>query len=196
VSMSTALRHQSSSLAAVQSRVGKRHHVLQGEFFVTDDPEILLTTVLGSCVAACIRDPRAGVGGMNHFLLPGAMERAGEKEAQREGVHMMELLLNGLFQRGARRQHLEARLFGGANMFAGLSEIGRQNAAFAESFLGYEGIRVVRGSLGGNQGRRVEFWPVSGVTRAQSIKAAEAPVPVPVAPAPKGNEGRGDVELF
>lgn len=181
---------------AGQSRAGRRHHVLQGEFLVTEDPRIMLATVLGSCVAACIRDPQAGVGGMNHFLLPGTVERGAGHEAQREGVHMMELLLNGLFQRGARRRHLEARLFGGANMFAGLSEIGRQNAAFAETFLAYEGIRVVRGSTGGNHGRRIEFWPVSGVTRAQNIRAAEAPVPAPVLPVPKQSGGSGDVELF
>lgn len=173
---------------------GKRMHIIQGEYHVTDDPEMSLATVLGSCVAACIRDPLAGVGGMNHFLLPGDMERSGQ-QAEREMVHIMELLLNGLFKRGAQRSRLEAKLFGGARMFAGLTDVGVKNAAFAEHFLRHEGVTVIGGSLGGNAGRRVEYWPVSGRARAQVIAGAVdrvAPKPPVAPPAPP----TGDVELF
>ena len=72
---------------------GKRVHVIQGEFQVTDDPDVVLSTILGSCVAACLRDPVAGVGGMNHFLLPGDGGQTGGGEVARYGVHLMELLI-------------------------------------------------------------------------------------------------------
>ncbi|MDH6235247.1 chemotaxis receptor (MCP) glutamine deamidase CheD, partial [Mesorhizobium soli] len=91
----------------------QRITVMRGEFHVVDRPEVVLTTILGSCVAACLRDPYAGVGGMNHFLLPGTLGAA-RRDAERYGVHLMELLVNGLLARGAQRQRLEAKLFGGA----------------------------------------------------------------------------------
>jgi chemotaxis protein CheD len=174
---------------------GKRIHIIQGEYHVTDGPDVSLATVLGSCVAACVRDPVAGVGGMNHFLLPGDMDRSGQL-AEREMVHIMELLLNGLFKRGAQRNRLEAKLFGGASMFNGLTDIGAKNAAFAEQFLRHEGVSVIGGSLGGRSGRRVEYWPVSGRARAQliagNVDRLTAPKPVVVQSVPN----TGEVELF
>ena len=88
---------------------------------------MVLTTLLGSCVAACIRDPMAGVGGMNHFLLPGGTLGGNDRAVQRHGVHAMELLVNDLLKHGARRDRLEAKLFGGARMIDGLTDVGRQN---------------------------------------------------------------------
>ncbi len=80
---------------------GRRVHVIQGEFKVVNDPDIVLSTILGSCVAACMRDPAAGVGGMNHFLLPGsATSPSSGADATRYGVHLMELLINGLLKQG------------------------------------------------------------------------------------------------
>jgi chemotaxis protein CheD len=169
----------------------KRLHIIQGEYHVSDDPDLALTTVLGSCVAACVRDPLIGVGGMNHFLLPGEIGQQDERDM----VHIMELLLNGLFKRGAQRSRLEAKLFGGASMFRGLTDIGAKNAAFAESFLRHEGVRVVSSSLGGESGRRVEYWPVSGRARAQLIAGAVDRVPV-VKPVVRPEAPSGDVELF
>lgn len=138
-------------------------HLVQGEHVVSTEGEVALTTILGSCVAACMRDPGAGVGGMNHFLLPGALE--GRSEGVERGVHAMELLINALLQAGARRNRLEAKLFGGARMMKNLSDIGAQNAAFAADFLRQERIPHHGGSLGGEQARRIRFWPVAG--RAQ-----------------------------
>jgi chemotaxis protein CheD len=100
----------------------KRVHIIQGEYKVVTDPDVFLSTILGSCVAACLRDPVAGVGGMNHFLLPGsaaAMTSGGD--ATRYGVHLMELLINGLLKKGARRDRLEAKIFGGAKTIASFS---------------------------------------------------------------------------
>jgi chemotaxis protein CheD len=143
------------------SHTGERRlHVIRGEHFVSTDPAVVLVTVLGSCVAACIRDPIAGVGGMNHFLLPGASEN--RRVGISHGVHAMELLVNDLLRYGARRDRLEAKLFGGARMSDGLTDVGAQNAAFAERFLRDEGIIAMGGSLRGEHARKVQFWPVSG----------------------------------
>ena len=148
----------------------KRINLVQGEFKVSDDPNVVLTTLLGSCVGACIRDPVRGVGGMNHFLLPGS--GVGDARAsERIGVHLMELLLNGLMRQGAQRDRLEAKIFGGARMMQGLSDIGAKNGEFARHFLKYEGIRVVGADLGGERGRRLQFWPVAGRARQSYISS-------------------------
>jgi len=137
--------------------------ITQGETHVTDDPQELVTTILGSCIAACIRDPHVGVGGMNHFLLPSSDGK--DRDAMRYGVNAMELLINGLLSRGASRSMLEAKLFGGANVLAGMSDVGSRNAAFAEKYLADEGIRVVGGDVGGTKPRRVQYWPTTGRAR-------------------------------
>ena len=86
-------------------------HVIQGEHAVSTDAEALMTTVLGSCVAACLHDPVAGVGGMNHFLLAETADGARVKEEEmRYGAYAMEMLINGLMKLGARRERLEAKL--------------------------------------------------------------------------------------
>jgi len=140
-------------------------HIVQGEQFVSEDPNLVIATLLGSCVAACLRDPIAKVGGMNHFLLPGSNSPRGEAEDLGIGVHAMELLVNALLSHGARRERIEAKLFGGAQVVAGLTAIGEKNASFAEDFLHREGIQHVGGSLLGDAGRRLQFWPVSGRAR-------------------------------
>jgi chemotaxis protein CheD len=180
---------------------GKRLHVVQGEYAVSDDPEIMMGTILGSCVAACARDPVAGVGGMNHFLLPGDKEAAavgGGPQALRYGVQSMELLLNALYRMGGRRERLEVKLFGGARVIDGLSDVGQQNAAFAERFLKAEGITLMGGSLRGEQARRVQFWPVSGRVRQMALvdpgrQVFEAERAKPI-PAPAADDG--ELELF
>ncbi len=170
-------------------------NIIQGEYFVTDDPNVVLTTLLGSCVAACIRDPVACVGGMNHFLLPGPEVRMKVSEAERYGVHLMELLVNGLLQRGARKDRLEAKLFGGARTIEGLSDIGARNAVFAENFLRNEEITLIGSSLGGDSGRRLQFWPVSGRARQAVMSSDKNLPPVVVAPIQKPRDG-GEVEFF
>lgn len=149
----------------------RRLHVVQGEQAISAEPDIVLTTILGSCVSCCMRDPVARIGGMNHFLLPGGDERTGV----RYGLQAMELLINRLLGSGARRDRLEAKLFGGGRLVRGLSDIGSQNAAFAEKFLKDEGIAYLGGSLGGDHARRVQYWPVSGRAR-QFLVTDEAAV--------------------
>ncbi len=184
----------SGSLAAMAAHREETHyrkvHIVQGEYFVSDDPDVVLLTLLGSCVAACIRDPIARVGGMNHFLLPGDDKAARNGEAERYGVHLMELLVNGLLRRGARKERLEAKLFGGARTIENFSDIGRKNVIFAEQFLKTENIAYLGGSCGGESGRRLQFWPVCGRARQAFIAGAE--VPVAVAPPTQ----TADVEFF
>lgn len=177
----------------------RRINLVRGEQHMSDGPEVVLTTILGSCVAACVRDPVLGLGGMNHFLLPGGPRGgAGDPDARRYGVHAMELLVNALLRGGAQRNRLEAKLFGGARMMKGLTDIGELNAAFAEQFLRDEGIAMVGGSLRGQLGRRVQFWPCSGRARQmmlhgeqEAVFQAERRIPPP----PTGGSS-GSVELF
>ncbi|OCW56210.1 chemoreceptor glutamine deamidase CheD [Hoeflea olei] len=161
----------------------RRIHVIQGEYKVTNDPEVVLSTILGSCVAACMRDPVAGVGGMNHFLLPG-QSNGGAGEATRYGVHLMELLINGLLKQGARRDRLEAKIIGGAKTISGFSNVGEKNAEFAHRFLTDEGIRIVGSNTGGLVGRKLEYYPVSGRARQYPLSGAETQKTVALETAP------------
>ena len=141
-----------------------------GDTYVTSHPEEVLTTILGSCVAACIRDPLAGVGGMNHFLLPDGT--AGDREARCYGINAMELLINDILKHGGDRRRLEAKLFGGANVVAALTDVGSRNYTFARQFLNDEGIPIVGGDVGGESARRIQFMPVSGRARQALVKGA------------------------
>jgi chemotaxis protein CheD len=170
-------------------------HVVQGEYAVADEPGIVLNTILGSCVAACMRDSLTGIGGMNHFLLPGDENES--SNSMRYGVNAMELLINALIQRGAVRSRLEAKLFGGANVMNNLSDIGSQNAAFAQKFLEAERILCVGKSLGGTQARRVRYWPETGraaqlMVDPSSTSVLSAERAKPAAKMPPS----GDLELF
>ena len=151
---------QVASSASQESSRDRLVHVIQGEYGVSSDPGVIYTTILGSCVATCIWDPLARVGGMNHFLLPG--EQEGRGDSKRYGVNAMELLINALLQKGAARSRLQAKLFGGAHVIKNLSDVGAQNAEFALRFLTDEGITCIAKSLGGNRARRVRFWPTDG----------------------------------
>jgi chemotaxis protein CheD len=172
-------------------------HVTQGESHVTADPQVVMTTVLGSCIAACIRDPQAGVGGMNHFLLPDSGDGRTGGDAVRYGAYAMEVLINDLLKKGARRERMEAKIFGGAKLFDGLSDVGASNAVFAERFLRDEGIPIVSSSTGGVSARRVEFWPTSGRVRQRLVAVDNAPQDVRrPTPAPMPAAASGDVDLF
>jgi chemotaxis protein CheD len=149
----------------------------------------MMTTVLGSCVAACLHDPLANVGGMNHFLLPeGDPDDLG---ALRYGAYAMELLVNGLLTLGARREMLRAKLFGGARLSAGLIDVGHHNIVFARKYLRREGIRYSGGSTGGTLARKIQFWPHSGRAR-QALLPRTAQWPAVSNPIIQG----GEVEIF
>jgi len=136
--------------------------VLPGEFLATSR-NVVMMTLLGSCVAACLNDPFAGVGGMNHFMLPeGADGPVGE--SARYGVHAMEVLLNDLLKEGARRPRLHAKVFGGASVMKGFTatNVGELNVRFVRRYLEREGIRIVSEDLLGPHPRKVGFYPRTG----------------------------------
>jgi len=180
----------------ISNRPHHRVHVVQGEHFVSGDPDTVMTTILGSCVAVCMTDPVRGVGGMNHFLLPEGRGGVADED-RRYGVNLMELLINDLLRLGARRERLQAKLFGGARMFDGLSDVGAGNAAFAEKFLRDEGIPIVGQSLGGTEARRVQYWPTTGRAQQKTVTdnadLATLRVKPPKVEAPVAD---GAVELF
>ncbi|MBS0346746.1 MAG: chemoreceptor glutamine deamidase CheD [Proteobacteria bacterium] len=137
--------------------------VLPGEYFVTTS-DIVLVTVLGSCVTACVRDRDKGLGGMNHFMLP---ENGGEgvlSSSARYGAYAMEVLLNHLLKLGARRSSLEAKVFGGGKVLASLSQaqVGEKNAEFVLNYLKTERIPIVAQDLLDIYPRKVYFFPASG----------------------------------
>jgi chemotaxis protein CheD len=169
--------------------------IVQGEVHVSDEPDLAIVTTVGSCVAACLFDPKRSVGGMNHFLLPDDPSGAGAQDAraQRYGVQLMELLVNGLLSQGASRGRLQAKVFGGARITHGLTDAGPRNADFVEHFLRHEGIPLVGGSLRGTQGRRVQFWPASGRARQMLCGAVEAVAPMRK---PAIIVASGELELF
>lgn len=173
----------------------KRIPIIQGEHAVVSEPGVVISTLLGSCIAVCLQDPVARVGGMNHFLLgePGKDHQVNAQSMQRYGIHAMELLINAMMKRGAVRTRLRAHLYGGANIIAGLGSIGSSNAAFARRFLDTEGIATGHVDVGGTHARKVEFLPYEGKARSTAVSEAP-PIQVP-ATVPLPVEG-GELELF
>jgi chemotaxis protein CheD len=163
-------------------------YVVQGEYRVSGDPEEVLSTLLGSCVAVCLWDPAAKVGGMNHFLLPIGPE-GGQDCQLRYGVHAIEVLINALLRDGAHRDRLRAKLFGGACISSRLRDVGAGNASFAREYLATEDIPCVAESLGGNSARRVVF-------RRSTGHARQLLVPDPVQEERPSSLKREDVTLF
>lgn len=166
-------------------------HVIQGEQAVSDDPDTTLQTVLGSCVAACLHDPVRRIGGMNHFLLPDD----GQGADMRYASAAMERLVNALLRNGAERGRLQAKLFGGGRIMANLPDIGRRNGESALMFLRNEGIVCRSQSLGGNQARRVRFWPATGRAQQLLIERNDAVADAAIA-AERPRRPAGSIELF
>lgn len=135
--------------------------IVVGDCVVSADPGVVITTTLGSCIAACLFDPEAAIGGMNHFLLPDAgLERV--SVSARYGSAAMERLINKLLARTGRRDRLRAKLFGGARMNGLRSDVGQRNIRFVERYLATEGIEIVNSDVGGNAARAVRFYPATG----------------------------------
>ena len=173
----------------------RRLSIVQGEHVVVSQAGVVISTLLGSCVAVCLVDRAVAVGGMNHFLLgePAAGHCTAVADLQRYGVHAMEILINAMLARGAERGRFSAHVYGGANMVAGLGNIGSANAAFARRFLEVERIPIAHAELGGCSARRVEFMPFEGRSRCHT--AVEAIIDAPrrsLRPLPTG----GELELF
>lgn len=171
-------------MAANADQIASRHYfdrefgipavkLLPGEYFVTSEP-IVLTTVLGSCVSACVRDSTAGIGGMNHFMLPENPDpnSADAAVAMRYGAYAMKVLLSELFKGGARRERLEAKVFGGGAVLANMKllNIGERNADFVLRFFEMENVRVVARDLGGKLPRRINYFLGTGRVTVRKLQ--------------------------
>lgn len=172
--------------------------LLPADYRVTDKP-VALVTLLGSCVAACLYDPMLAVGGMNHFMLPGG---DADSVSSRYGAHAMELLINDLLKRGARRARLQAKVFGGGNVLSGFysDPIGTRNAGFVLEYLAAERIPVIAQDLGDIHPRKVCFFAQTGRTLVKRLPSARNDVIVDAERAYYGRLARepasGSVELF
>jgi chemotaxis protein CheD len=171
----------------------ERITVMQGQAHVGSGRSEILTTVLGSCIACCLYDPIARVGGMNHFLLAEPVAGRGTIADETYGLFLMELLINEMMKRGGVKSRMKAHIYGGANMHAGMTRIGDANARFARQFLNDEGIALVHHDVGGESARRVDFDPVGGRSRCRTVEPVAAPAPTPTL---RPQKVRGDVELF
>ena len=174
--------------------------ILPGEYFVHDE-DLLVMTTLGSCIAACLWDRNARVGGMNHFMLPDG--GSGTLDSGRYGSYAMELLINELMKRGATRSTLEAKVFGGGQVISGMStmNVGERNTSFVMDYLRTERIPVVSKDVLEIYPRKVCFLPHSGKAMVKRLSPAnpEALVAQDRAAAQKvlpSASGAGSVDLF
>jgi chemotaxis protein CheD len=173
--------------------------VLPGEYFVHDE-DLLITTTLGSCIAACIWDRQQHIGGMNHFMLPDGGNGSGD--SGRYGSYAMELLIGELIKRGATRSTMEAKVFGGGAVISGMNSIniGERNTTFVMDYLRTERITVVSKDVMDVYPRKVCFLPASGKamvkrlasTNTEALAAQERAAAVKAAPVVSG----GSVDLF
>ena len=143
-----------------------------GGVHATREPTVL-KTVLGSCIAVCLIDPVARIGGMNHFILPAPWHGSEEPwEAARYGIHAMDLLIGAAMKAGADRRRLQAKLFGGASlpgMGNGVGGVGQQNVEFIEEFAKVEEIAVVSRDLGGYLPRQIRFYTDTGKVQVKRL---------------------------
>lgn len=179
----------------------------QGDCLVGGEEDLTFSTILGSCIAACIRDVEARVGGMNHFLLaePSGNARDRYGASARYGAFAMEQLINKVLTRGSgRKGNLEIKVFGGGLINAALTDVGAKNIEFVRQFLADEGYSLAGEDVGGAFARRVMFKPHSGrafvkrldsdagasVAREELSLVRKRAAPRPVAPVVD------DIELF
>lgn len=146
--------------------------ILPGEYFVSRE-SMIVYTVLGSCVSACIRDPLLGIGGMNHFMLPapkgdGPSDSWGE--SARYGSYAMELLINEILKRGGHKSRLEVKLFGGGKIYDSALNVGANNAAWALEYLEREGLQPITTDLGDLYPRKVYYFTESGRVLLKKIE--------------------------
>ena len=192
---------RSPSLYFDQSMGREAAKIQPGECYVTA-LDMVLVTVLGSCVSACIRDPVARIGGMNHFMLPEATaDESVASQPMRYGVYAMEVLINDILRRGARRERLEAKVVGGGNVLRGFgaNSVGERNAAFVTRFLGAEGIRLVGQDLGGPHARKIYYFPATGRLMSKTLRSVQNDTlerREREYRARLAKEGHGQIELF
>lgn len=180
--------------------------ILPGEYFVTRSDEII-TTVLGSCISACVRDPLLRIGGMNHFMLPEDITNGSSSWhdpkiglSTRYGSFAMESLMNDLLKLGAKRERLEVKLTGGGRVLASMTDVGARNIEFARQWLNLEGLSIAGEDVGDTHPRRVLYFPATGrvlmfrlrTTDLGEVVSREKQYQSTLREKPAGN----DVELF
>jgi len=185
--MQSELMEQAPPLLAGFENINRywdaQHHIyaaklLPGDFYVSLHGE-LITTVLGSCISACIRDPKTGVGGMNHFMLPINRNQNAKKswvdtpvsDQTRYGNIAMERLINVILASGSRKEHLEVKLFGGGRVLDINSDIGGKNIEFVVQYLKSEGLKIVSEDVGGGCPRKVQYFPLTGRVRVKKLNS-------------------------
>lgn len=149
--------------------------LLPGEFYVTTQVE-MITTVLGSCVAACIRDRASCIGGMNHYMLPSealdghAEDGRANSAATRYGAQAMERLIETILKHGGRRENLEIKVFGGGKIVSGMADIGGQNIDFIRAYLRTARLTLTAEDVGGLYARKVNYYPSTGRARMKQLR--------------------------
>ncbi len=152
--------------------------LLPGDFYVTKNDEVL-DTVLGSCVSACIRNARTGVGGMNHFMLPAPKGHDGDTWggvaglATRYGSASMEQLINRVLQAGGSRNDLEVKIFGGAQVLSSMTDVGNHNVEFVRDFLQQEGLNVTAEDVRDTCPRHVRYHALSGRVQMKRLGSSQ-----------------------
>ncbi|MCJ8314332.1 MAG: chemoreceptor glutamine deamidase CheD [Saccharospirillaceae bacterium] len=150
--------------------------LLPGEYYVTNDDECI-ATVLGSCISVCIFDPSIKLGGMNHFMLPAHNEHSSNSwgdptsSSTRYGNFAMEYLINSIIKQGGRKKSFEAKIFGGGQVLANMSDIGQRNIIFAFDYLRKENINVIASDVGDIYPRKVVFFPKTGKVKMKHLAA-------------------------
>lgn len=147
--------------------------VLPGQYYVTSSSEEMISTVLGSCIAACIRDKVLNIGGLNHFMLPEG-EGGMDGVAARYGVYAMEHLINDIIKMGGRRENLEIKVFGGGKIMRGMTDVGMKNIRFVKKFLATEGLTIDAEDLGLEFSRKVNYFPTTGRVLVKRLRSLHA----------------------
>lgn len=132
-----------------------------------------ITTVLGSCVSACVRDVVRGVGGINHFMLPNVL-RGDPDDSARYGVYALEVLVNQVLGAAGKRGDLEVKVFGGGRVIDAGGDIGRSNIELVRRFFAAENLAILSEDLGDQFARRIRYWPLSGRAQVQRIPMSKA----------------------
>lgn len=145
--------------------------VFAGDCYTTDQEGEMLVTVLGSCIAACVRDPIAKVAGMNHFLLPDISD-VGDCPT-RYGASTMERLINDMLKKGALKSRMEVKVFGGGNIIKGSSLTGDKNIEFIKQYLKDENLVITQSDLGGTLPRRIHYYPDTGKVMMRKLSRDE-----------------------
>lgn len=165
----------------IKKFTGKEGHrviarILPGEYYVSNKDEVI-TTVLGSCISACICDPVLKIGGMNHFMLPeseGNASRWGKTDVSvtnRYGNHAMESLINDILALGGEKNRLEVKVFGGGKILEAMTDIGKRNIDFVKAYLLTERLKIMAEDVAENFPRKVNYYPATGKVRVKKLRA-------------------------